>query len=106
MTDLTYAVISVSTARCSYSLAATARAVEDGGGAGKIVIFSLLKRGGRIYTKIIPNVSSASLFPVVAQKICLTASSIRTVGGGPCGLRCPTFLMPDLTLIVAWLMVA
>ena len=29
MTDLTYAVISVSTARCSYNLAATARAVED-----------------------------------------------------------------------------
>ena len=105
MTDLTHAVISVSTARCSYNLAATARAVEDGG-AGKIVIFSLLKRGGRIYTKIIPDVSSATLFPVVAQKICLTASSIRTVGDGPCGLRCPTFLMPDLTLIVAWLMVA
>lgn len=30
MTDLAYVVISVSTARCSYSLAATARAVEEG----------------------------------------------------------------------------
>ena len=30
MTDLIYVVISISTARCSYSLAATVRAVDEG----------------------------------------------------------------------------
>ena len=38
------------------------------GGAGKTPVFSLLRRGGRVYTKIIPDVSSATMFPVVVQK--------------------------------------
>jgi transposase len=32
-----------------------------GGAGGKIPVFGLLKRGGRVYTKIIPDSSSAIL---------------------------------------------
>jgi transposase-like protein len=49
------------------TLAATARAVEDRG-AGKTPVFSLLRRGGKVYTKIIPDASSATLFPIMSHK--------------------------------------
>ena len=49
------------------TLAATARAVEDGS-AGKTPVLSLLKRGGKVYTKIISDASSATLFPIMAHK--------------------------------------
>ena len=39
------------------------------GAAGKIPVFGLLKRGGRVYTKIIPDASSSSLFPIIERKI-------------------------------------
>lgn len=39
------------------------------GAAGKIPVFGLLKRGGKVYTKIIPDASSATLFPIMARKI-------------------------------------
>ena len=39
------------------------------GAAGKIPVFGLLKRGGKVYTKIIPDASSATLFPIMAGKI-------------------------------------
>ena len=31
------------------------------GAAGKVPVFGLLKRGGRVYTKIIPDASSANI---------------------------------------------
>ena len=37
--------------------------------AGKIPVFGLLKRGGKVYTKIIPDAFSATLFPIMAGKI-------------------------------------
>ena len=39
------------------------------GAAGKIPVFGLLKRGGRVYTKIIPNASSTTLMPIMERKI-------------------------------------
>ena len=39
------------------------------GAAGKIPVFGLLKRGGRVYTKIIPDASSATLMPIIERKI-------------------------------------
>ena len=39
------------------------------GAAGKIPVFGLLKRGGKVYTKIIPNASSATLMPIMEGKI-------------------------------------
>lgn len=39
------------------------------GAAGKIPVFGLLKRGGRVYTKVIPDASSASLIPIIERKV-------------------------------------
>ncbi len=39
------------------------------GSAGKIPVFGLLKRGGRVYTKIIPDASSSTLIPIIERKI-------------------------------------
>ena len=39
------------------------------GAVGKIPVFGLLKRGGKVYTKIIPDASSATLMPIIERKI-------------------------------------
>ncbi len=39
------------------------------GAAGKVPVFGLLKRGGRVYTKIIPDASSATLIPIIERKV-------------------------------------
>ena len=39
------------------------------GAGGKVPVFGLLKRGGRVYTKIIPDASSATLLPIIEQKV-------------------------------------
>ena len=39
------------------------------GAAGEIPVFGLLKRGGKVYTKIIPDASSATLMPIIERKI-------------------------------------
>ena len=37
--------------------------------AGKIPVFGLLKRGGKVYTKIIPDASGATLIPIIKRKV-------------------------------------
>ena len=39
------------------------------GSAGKVPVFGLLKRGGRVYTKIIPDASSSTLMPIIESKV-------------------------------------
>ena len=39
------------------------------GAAGKTPVFGLLKRGGRVYTKIIPDASSATLMLIIERKV-------------------------------------
>lgn len=39
------------------------------GAAGKVPVFGLLKRGGKVYTKIIPDASSHTLMPIIAHKV-------------------------------------
>jgi transposase len=39
------------------------------GAAGKIPVFGLLKRGGRVYTKIIPDASGETLMSIMTSKI-------------------------------------
>ncbi len=39
------------------------------GAAGKVPVFGILKRGGRVYTKIVPDVRSTILMPILEQKI-------------------------------------
>ena len=39
------------------------------GAAGKVPVFGLLKRGGKVYTKIIPDASTATLMPIIERKV-------------------------------------
>ena len=39
------------------------------GAARKIPVFGILKRGGKVYTKIIPDASSATLVPIIERKV-------------------------------------
>ncbi|MFV2033289.1 MAG: IS1595 family transposase [Gammaproteobacteria bacterium] len=39
------------------------------GAAGKIPVFGLLKRGGKVYTKIIPDAKSTTLIPIIQRKV-------------------------------------
>ena len=39
------------------------------GAGGKVPVFGLLKRGGRVHTKIIADASSATLMPIIERKV-------------------------------------
>jgi transposase len=39
------------------------------GAAGKVPVFGLLKRGGKVYTKIISDASTATLMPIIERKV-------------------------------------
>jgi len=39
------------------------------GAAGKVPVFGILKRGGRVYTQIIGNTKTATLLPIIRQKL-------------------------------------
>lgn len=39
------------------------------GAAGKVPVFGLLKRGGKVYVVIIPNARSDTLFPIIRDKV-------------------------------------
>ena len=39
------------------------------GSAGKVPVFGLLKRGGKVYTKIIADARSATLMPIIKRKV-------------------------------------
>ena len=39
------------------------------GAAGKVIVFGLLKRNGKVYTVIIPDTKSSTLMPVISEKI-------------------------------------
>jgi len=39
------------------------------GAAGKVPVFGLLKRGGKVFTKIIPNAKATTLMPIMQEKI-------------------------------------
>jgi len=39
------------------------------GATGKIPVFGLLKRGGKVYTRIIPDATSITLMPIIKRKV-------------------------------------
>ena len=39
------------------------------GAAGKVPVFGLLKRGGRVYTMVIDNAASTTLLPIIRQRV-------------------------------------
>ena len=39
------------------------------GAAGKVAVFGLLKRGGKVYAAIIPNAKTQTLLPIIEEKV-------------------------------------
>ena len=39
------------------------------GAAGKVAVFGLLKRGGKVFTAIIPNAKTETLLPIIQQRV-------------------------------------
>ncbi len=39
------------------------------GAGGEIPVFGLLKRGGKVYTKVIPDASSSTLYSIIERKV-------------------------------------
>ena len=39
------------------------------GAGGKVPVFGLLKRGGKVYTKIIPDAKATTLMPIIRRKV-------------------------------------
>ena len=37
--------------------------------AGKVAVFGLLKRGGKVYTAIIPNAKTETILPIIEEKV-------------------------------------
>ena len=50
-------------------LAARARASVVGGQAARWLVFGILKRGGKVYTRIVLDASASALMPVIRRKI-------------------------------------
>jgi transposase len=51
----------------AYEMEAKGKRGRDAG--DKIPVFGLLKRGEKIYTKIIPDASGATLIPIIKRKV-------------------------------------
>ena len=39
------------------------------GAVGKVAVFGLLKRNGKVYTVVVPNAQSATLLPIIREKV-------------------------------------
>lgn len=39
------------------------------GASGKVAVFGLLKRGGKVYTAIIPNAKTETILPIIEEKV-------------------------------------
>ena len=39
------------------------------GAAGKVAVFGILKRGGKVYVKVVPDTKSATLMSIITRKI-------------------------------------
>ena len=50
------------------------------GATGKIPVFGLLKRGGKVYTKLIADASSTTLIPIIERKVIPDSIVFLTAG--------------------------
>ena len=55
------------------------------GAAGKVAVFDLLKRGGKVYTAIVPNAKTETLLPIIQEK---GATRQHRLHGHIQGLQC------------------
>jgi transposase len=39
------------------------------GAAGKMIVFGLLKRGGKVYTQVVPDTKTLTLMPIICRKV-------------------------------------
>ena len=53
----------------SYFEAKRVRAKRGRGAGGKIKVFGLLKREGKVYTQVVPDVSAKTLQGIIKRKI-------------------------------------
>ncbi len=51
------------------TLVATAKANVGRGAAGKVPVFGLLKRGGKVYAVVIADAKAATLLPILRERI-------------------------------------
>ena len=51
------------------TLAGIARADGGRGAAGKVAVFGLLKRNGKVYTVAVPNTQTAALLPIIREQV-------------------------------------
>ena len=63
----------------SYFGARRVRGKRGRGARGKVPVIGLLKRGGKVYTRIIPNCTKKQLMPIIQGKV-LSGSTIHTDG--------------------------
>lgn len=63
----------------SYFGASRVRGKRGRGARGKIPVFGLLKRGGKVYTKVVENCSREQLLPIIQGKI-LSESTVYSDG--------------------------
>ncbi|MBI1743556.1 IS1595 family transposase [Candidatus Acetothermia bacterium] len=47
------------------------------GAAGKVIVFGILKRNGRVYTRPVPDVSRRVLRAIIRQRVPLGSTAIR-----------------------------
>ena len=55
-----------------------AKGLRGRGAAGKVPVFGLLKRGGKVYARMISDIKSSTLQAIMEEKIVPTRSSIPT----------------------------
>ena len=47
----------------------TRKGLRGRGAAGKVAVFGLLKRGGKVFTAIVPNAKTETLLPIIEEKV-------------------------------------
>jgi len=63
----------------SYFGAKRVRGKRGRGASGKVIVFGLLKRDGKVYTKIVNNVTRKELLPIIKGKV-LEGSTVNSDG--------------------------
>jgi len=53
----------------SYFGARRVRGIRGRGARGKHIVFGIIKRGGKVYTRVVTNCSAAKLLPIIRDKV-------------------------------------
>ncbi|MWQ10428.1 transposase, partial [Glaesserella parasuis] len=53
----------------SYFGGTTRKGKRGRGAVGKTAVFGPLKRDGKVYTVVVPNIQSATLLPIILEKV-------------------------------------